>query len=289
MRWVIFFFVLSVAWQISYFFYKNIVFGFTIFFYEAYASFSGQAVYNDWYLSLYNVFFTSLPVIALGVFDQDVSSKLCLKFPLLYQEGVQNVLFSWYRILAWAFNGLLSATLIFSFCIGETGNQALHQGGRVVDLEILGTTMFTCVVWVVNCQMALSINYFTYIQHVVIWGSIVFWYIFLLAYGAIDPDTSTTAYQVFIEECMPAPFYWLLTLFVTVATLLPCFAFTAIQMRFFPMYHERIHWIRADGQSKDPEYCHMVRQKSLQPTTVGLSARFEAESNRWKEKPREET
>ncbi|QHO16953.1 hypothetical protein HN873_033530 [Arachis hypogaea] len=85
--------------MICYFFYKNIAFGLTLFFYEIYASFSGEAAYNDWFLSLYNVFFTSLPVIALGVFDQDVSAKLCLKFPLLYQEGVQNVLFSWKRIL----------------------------------------------------------------------------------------------------------------------------------------------------------------------------------------------
>lgn len=65
--------------QICYFFYKNIAFAFTIFFFEIYSSFSGQSVYNDWYLSLYNVFFTSLPVMALGVFDQDVSARLCLK------------------------------------------------------------------------------------------------------------------------------------------------------------------------------------------------------------------
>lgn len=77
MRWMMCWF--SVILQICYFFYKNIAFGFTLFFYEAYASFSGQAAYNDWYLSFYNVFFTSLPVIALGVFDQDVSSQFCLK------------------------------------------------------------------------------------------------------------------------------------------------------------------------------------------------------------------
>jgi len=44
-----------------------------------YASFSGQPAYNDWFLSLYNVFFSSLPVVALGVFDQDVSARYCLK------------------------------------------------------------------------------------------------------------------------------------------------------------------------------------------------------------------
>lgn len=65
--------------QVCYFFYKNLAFGFTLFLYEAYASFSGQPAYNDWYMSLYNVFFTSLPVIALGVFDQDISARFCLK------------------------------------------------------------------------------------------------------------------------------------------------------------------------------------------------------------------
>ena len=70
--------------QICYFFYKNITFGFTIFLYEAFTSFSGEPVYNDWFLSLYNVFFSSLPVVALGVFDQDVSARLCLQVCLDY-------------------------------------------------------------------------------------------------------------------------------------------------------------------------------------------------------------
>ncbi|MBA0848042.1 hypothetical protein Goshw_027285 [Gossypium schwendimanii] len=264
--------------MICYFFYKNIVFGFTLFFYEIYASFSGQAVYNDWFLSFYNVFFTSLPVIALGVFDQDVSSRLCLKFPLLYQEGIQNVLFSWLRIAAWAFNGVLSATVIFFFCIRAMQHQAFRKGGEVVGLEILGTTMYTCVVWVVNCQMTLSISYFTYIQHLFIWGSIILWYIFLMAYGAMAPSISTTAYKVFIESCAPAGMYWLLTLLVLISSLLPYFIYSAIQVRFFPSYHQMIQWIRSDGQSDDPEYCHMVRQRSLRPTTVGYTARLEAKS-----------
>ncbi|CAJ1975388.1 unnamed protein product [Sphenostylis stenocarpa] len=262
--------------MICYFFYKNITFGFTLFFYEIYASFSGQAAYNDWYLSLYNVFFTSLPVIALGVFDQDVSARLCLKFPLLYQEGVQNVLFSWKRILGWAFNGVLSATIIFFFCINAMENQAFRKAGEVADLEVLGATMYTCVVWVVNSQMALSISYFTYIQHLLIWGGIIFWYIFLIVYGTMDPTLSTTAYKVLIEACAPAPLYWLLTLLVLVASLLPYFAYASIQMRFFPMFHQMIQWIRNDGQTTDPEYVHVVRQRSLRHTTVGFTARFES-------------
>lgn len=67
------------AFQICYFFYKNIAFGLTIFYFEAFAGFSGQSVYNDWYMILFNVILTSLPVISLGVFEQDVPSEVCLQ------------------------------------------------------------------------------------------------------------------------------------------------------------------------------------------------------------------
>lgn len=265
--------------MICYFFYKNIAFGFTIFYFEAYASFSGQAAYNDWYLSFYNVLFTSLPVIALGVFDQDVSQQFCLKFPSLYQEGLQNTLFSWLRILSWSFNGVLSATFIFFFCIFAMEQQAFRKNGQVVGLEILGTAMYTCVVLVVNFQMALSINYFTYIQHLFIWGSILCWYLFALGYGAMDPYISTSAFMVFIEACAPSPSFWLVSVFILVSTLFPYFTYAAIQMRFYPMYHQMIQMMSFNGQSEDPEYCNMVRQRSLTPTTVGYTARFERKSS----------
>ncbi|MBA0592976.1 putative phospholipid-transporting ATPase 9 [Gossypium raimondii] len=259
--------------MICYFFYKNIAFGFTIFLYEAYTSFSAQPAYNDWYLTLFNVFFSSLPVIAMGVFDQDVSARFCLKFPLLYQEGVQNVLFSWRRIVSWMFNGFYSAIIIFFFCSRALEQQAFNDEGKTASKDILGGTMYTCIVWVVNLQMALSISYFTLIQHIVIWGTIAFWYVFQLAYGALPASFSTDAYRVFVEALAPAPSYWFITLFVVIATLTPYFLYSAIQMRFFPMYHEMIQWIRHEGLSDDPLYCEMVRQRSIRPTTVGFTAR----------------
>ncbi|KAK4399890.1 putative phospholipid-transporting ATPase 9 [Sesamum angolense] len=265
--------------MICYFFYKNVTFGFTVFLYEAYASFSGQPAYNDWFLSLYNVFFTSLPVIAMGVFDQDVSARFCLKFPLLYQEGVQNVLFRSRRIIGWMLNGVCSAVIIFFFCIRALNLQGFNKDGKIAEYQILGATMYTCVVWVVNCQMALAISYFTLIQHIFIWGGIALWYLFLLAYGAMPQSISTTAYKVFVESLAPTPSFYIVTIFVVISALVPYFVYKAIQMRFFPMYHGIIQWIRYEGWSDDPEYCNMVRQRSIRPTTVGYTARSLARTN----------
>ncbi|XP_073221218.1 putative phospholipid-transporting ATPase 9 isoform X2 [Cicer arietinum] len=265
--------------MICYFFYKNITFGFTLFLYEVNASFSGQAEYNDWFLSLYNVFFSSLPVIALGVFDQDVSARYCLKFPILYQEGVQNVLFSWRRILSWMFNGFISAIMIFFFCTKAMEVQPFDKAGKTAERDILGATMYTCIVWVVNLQIALAISYFTLIQHIFIWGTIALWYFFLLVYGAISPGISTIAYKVFIETLAPSPFYWIVTFFVVISTLIPYFSYSALKMQFFPCYHDMVQWIRYEGKTNDPEFCHMVRQRSLRPTTVGSTARLAAKTN----------
>ncbi|KAK9080934.1 hypothetical protein Syun_031331 [Stephania yunnanensis] len=254
-----------ISTMICYFFYKNVTFGITVFLFEANTSFSGQPAYNDWYMSLYNVLFTSLPAMALGVFDQDVSPRFCIKFPQLYQEGVQNVLFSWKRILSWMFNGVCNAIVIFFFCTSVLETQAFRKGGQIVELQVLGTTMYSCVVWVVNCQMALSVSYFTLIQHIIVWGSILLWYIFLFAYGSMPPRISTTAYKVFLEACMLAPSYWLVILLVVFSALLPFFLYSAISMQFFPMYHQMIQWKRLKSNSDDPE------NRPIEPTSITAS------------------
>ncbi|GFZ12198.1 ATPase E1-E2 type family protein [Actinidia rufa] len=99
-------------------------------------------------------------------------------------------------------------------------------------------------VWCWSC-------YFNYLQHLFIWGSIACWYLFLLGYRAMDPDLLTTAFMVFIEACAPSPSFWLVTIFVLFSTLLLYFTYSAIQVRFFPMYHQMVQWMSFNGQSED--------------------------------------
>lgn len=174
--------------------------------------------------------------------------KHTLQYPLLYQEGVQNTLFSWPRILGWMFNGFISSVIIFYFTTNSITLQAFRSDGHVLDYEILGVTMYTCVVWVVNCQMAISINYFTWIQHFFIWGSIAFWYLFVIIYGYLPSTFSTTAYKVLVEACAPSPFFWLVTLLVVASALVPYFTYRVFQTRFQPMYHDIIQISRSEGR-----------------------------------------
>ncbi|XP_074336639.1 putative phospholipid-transporting ATPase 9 [Apium graveolens] len=258
--------------MICYFFYKNLTYGLTIFLYEAQTSFSATPAYNDWFLSLYNVLFTSIPVITLGVFDQDVSARLCLKFPLLYQEGVQNLLFTWRRIIGWMLNGICSGIIIFFLCMSALEPQAYNSEGKTAGRDIFGPTMYTCVVWVVNCQMALSISYLTLFHHIAIWGEIGLWYVFLWVYGSMSSSFTTTGYKIFSETLAPYPLYWLITLCVVIAALIPYVSYKSVQMKFFPTYHGMVQWIRHEGHLDDPEYINIVNQKSINNATAGFTA-----------------
>lgn len=73
--------------MISFFFYKNLFYGSTIFVYNAFALFSGQPIYNDFYMTLFNVVFTAAAPLVVGWFDRDLEKNYGLRFPFLYAEG----------------------------------------------------------------------------------------------------------------------------------------------------------------------------------------------------------
>ncbi|XP_057978495.1 probable phospholipid-transporting ATPase 4 isoform X2 [Malania oleifera] len=274
-----------IAQMICYFFYKNIAFGLTLFYFEAFASFSGQSIYDDWYMILFNVILTSLPVISLGVFEQDVSSEVCLQFPALYQQGPRNLFFDWYRIFGWMGNGLYSSLIIFFLNIIIFYDQAFRAGGQTADMAAVGTTMFTCIIWAVNSQIALTMSHFTWIQHLFVWGSVATWYLFLLLYGMLSPTISGNAFQILVEALAPAPIYWCATLLVTVACTLPYFAHISFQRSFNPMDHHIIQEIKY--YKKDVEDQRMwtrERSKARQETKIGFTARVDAKIRQLKGK-----
>ena len=54
------------------------------------SSFSGQVLEESWTLTFYNVLFTVLPPVVLGVFDQFVGARMLDRYPELYKLGQQN-------------------------------------------------------------------------------------------------------------------------------------------------------------------------------------------------------
>nr|CAD7203668.1 unnamed protein product [Timema douglasi] len=92
---------LRISTLVLYFFYKNIVFITPQLFFNFISAFSTQAIYDTAYLSMYNVLFTSLPILIYGLFEQNYSDVKLLECPHLYKEIANNVLMSWCSFLKW--------------------------------------------------------------------------------------------------------------------------------------------------------------------------------------------
>lgn len=174
-------------------------------------------------------------------------------------------------------NGLYASFIIFFLTIIIFNDQAFRIGGQTPDITAVGTVMMTCVIWAVNVQIALTMSHFTWIQHILICGSILTWYLFLVVYGEMSIALDMNAYRTFTEILAPAPIYWTTTLLVTIVCNLPYLIHITFQRSFSPSDHHIIQEIKL--YRKDIEDGHMwsrERSKARQKTKIGFSARVDA-------------
>lgn len=72
---------------ILYSFYKNVCLYVIEFWYAIYSGFSGQIIFERWTIGLYNVIFTALPPLAMGLFDKTCSADTMITHPTLYKPS----------------------------------------------------------------------------------------------------------------------------------------------------------------------------------------------------------
>lgn len=103
------------AEMIPCFFYKNINYTFAQFWYSFFNGFDGLYLFNVTYLMLYHLMFTSLPVITMGVFDQDLSAKVSMLTPQLYRSGILRSEFTELKFWLYICDGIYQSLVSFLF------------------------------------------------------------------------------------------------------------------------------------------------------------------------------
>ncbi len=64
---------IRISEMILYFFYKNMLFTLPQFIAAFFNGFSGQTIFDDIYITLYNLLFTAMPLLIRAVLEQDVN------------------------------------------------------------------------------------------------------------------------------------------------------------------------------------------------------------------------
>ncbi|XP_062960470.1 phospholipid-transporting ATPase IF isoform X8 [Cynocephalus volans] len=180
------FYYIRIATLVQYFFYKNVCFITPQFLYQFYCLFSQQTLYDSVYLTLYNICFTSLPILIYSLLEQHIDPHVLQSKPTLYRDISKNHLLSIKTFLYWTILGFSHAFIFFFgsyFLIGK--DISLLGNGQMFGNWTFGTLVFTVMVITVTVKMALETHFWTWINHLVTWGSIIFYFIFSLFYGGI--------------------------------------------------------------------------------------------------------
>ncbi|GFG30600.1 hypothetical protein Cfor_10512 [Coptotermes formosanus] len=260
---------IRVANLVQYFFYKNIVFIIPQLYYAFSNVFSTQPLYDTMFLTLYNVLFTSLPVLVYGLFEQNHSAQTLLDYPQLYSNNRRNVLMSWSSFFQWmAFGVWHSVVLYFIPYFMLLDNPVVLYNNTSMEMVAFGTFIFHCVVCVANLKLVLRSHYWTWLflgsaLLVTICGFILV----TAVYSIITTASMAYVYPTLLGSCT----FWLLSVVLIVACLVPDCTFNVLQ-RYTPAASAKLKkiWRRAFGKKTHSHYS--FNRSSVQRRSSGHAA-----------------
>ncbi len=75
------------SYLLGFMFYKNILFVMVEFWFGFISAFSAQSTYEQWIYQLYNLLFTSIPIMWFALFDFQYKKEGLVKEPKYYKAG----------------------------------------------------------------------------------------------------------------------------------------------------------------------------------------------------------
>ncbi|XP_046704686.1 phospholipid-transporting ATPase IA isoform X5 [Silurus meridionalis] len=249
-----------VAKCILYCFYKNIVLYIIEIWFAFVNGFSGQILFERWCIGLYNVIFTALPPLTLGIFERSCRKENMLKYPELYKTSQNAQGFNTKVFWAHCLNGLFHSVILFWFPLRAFQHDTVFGNGKTPDYLLLGNMVYTFVVITVCLKAGLETSSWTMFSHIAIWGSIGLWIVFFGIYSSLwpliplAPDMSGEADMMFNSGV-----FWTGLLFIPVTSLAFDLAYKVIKKAYFKTLVDEVQELEA--LSKDPGA--VVHGKSL--------------------------
>ena len=203
-------YVLGTLWKEVLFFLPQALF-------QRWNGFTGTSFYEPWTLGTFNTFFTSLQVLAIGIFEKDLTASTLLVVPELYKTtGQSKGCFNIWIYLGWTAMAVAESMIIFFCILTLFANTEVNT--QDIDLFPMGDLSFTAAVIVISMKLQ---GFETYDKSIVVLGCVFLstgaaflWNIILSA--AYPPETPYKAHGAFFDEFGKNPTWWLTLIFIFV-------------------------------------------------------------------------
>eukprot|EP00753_Platysulcus_tardus_P014723 PLAT4437.4.p1 GENE.PLAT4437.4~~PLAT4437.4.p1 ORF type:complete len:1297 (-),score=734.56 PLAT4437.4:142-3969(-) len=260
---------------VCYMFYKNILlvlaqFWFTLFYNGA----SGQKFYNEIGVQLFNLFYTSMPILLLGTLDQDVRAPMLLKYPSLFGQGIRDYHFNPKVFWGWLAEGFFQSvviTVIPVWSMSHVGTDG-HQPG----IWALGATSLTLVVIIANVKVALETYTWHWLNHLFFWGSILVYLLSNYAFQVLD-NTFTDVWDYLMSE----PSFWFAMILGCTCCLINVVVWKVMKRLYFPEDYHIVQEI--DYKNMEAVPLKSEERELIEPADVELDIEEEDEEGKAEE------
>ncbi|XP_030304694.1 phospholipid-transporting ATPase IG isoform X6 [Calypte anna] len=201
---------------------QNLCFILPQFLYQFFCGFSQQPLYDAAYLTMYNICFTSLPILAYSLLEQHINIDTLTSDPQLYMKVSDNAMLQWRPFLYWTFLGTFEGLVFFFGVYFLFQNSSLEDNGKVFGNWTFGTIVFTVLVFTVTLKLALDTRFWTWMNHFVIWGSLAFYVFFSFFWGGVIwPFLKQQRMYFVFAHMLTSVSTWLAIILLTFISLFP--------------------------------------------------------------------
>ncbi|PLN81677.1 phospholipid-translocating P-type ATPase [Aspergillus taichungensis] len=219
---------------IANFFYKNLVWTIALFWYSIYNDFDGSYLFDYTYIVLVNVAFTSLPVIFLGIFDQDVDDKVSLAVPQLYMRGIERKEWSQLKFWMYMLDGVYQSVICFfmPYLLYSPSTFVRENGLNINDRTRMGVLVASSAVIASNTYIMLNSFRWDWLTMLI---NIISSLLIFLWTGIYSSVPASAQFYKAGSEVYGALSFWVVLLLTVTICLLPRFTVKAFQKVFFPL------------------------------------------------------
>uniref|UniRef100_A0A8D3D0Q9 Phospholipid-transporting ATPase n=1 Tax=Scophthalmus maximus TaxID=52904 RepID=A0A8D3D0Q9_SCOMX len=226
---------------LRFFFFKNFAFTLVHFWFSFFSGYSAQV--SDWFITLYNLFYSSLPVLLVGLLDQDVNDKLSLKFPKLYLPGQQGSLFNYRNFFISLFHGIFVSLVIFFIPYGAFLQTMGQDGEAPSDYQSFAVVTASSLTFTVNLQISLDTSYWTFVNCFAVLGSIALYFGIMFDIHSAGIHVIFPSYFTFTgvaSNALRQPYLWLTIILTVGISLLPVICIQFLHKTIWPSVGDKV-------------------------------------------------
>jgi phospholipid-transporting ATPase len=201
--------------MVCYMFYKNILMSAGQFWFNFNCGFSGQKYYTEGAIQMFNLLYTSIPIILLGIYDSDILPASVFKNPNIYISCIQNEYFTTSLFWGWVLWAIFESIIISVIPLYTLHNS--DSNGQMNTFWECGATTFTICIIVINMKILFMQNRQHYFHYFVLAMSIILWFASAFLINSVlffDYD-----WYMMWNRLVQNPSFWLTILMMTTGIL----------------------------------------------------------------------